>query len=141
MQAPAIPVVFFQLLPEHPKWSTRNMLSLLDQFFAYHPEPCQDRDWARLRGCRLRMFGFRLLMGRGRSVGTLRRSRIVLSYSGATAMPAESSIDWRICASTIGSDCPSSSSTITATGGVREGYQGHQRKVSPEGAFNSIFQL
>ena len=26
------------------------MLSLLDQFFVYHPEPWQDRDWARLSG-------------------------------------------------------------------------------------------
>jgi uncharacterized protein len=42
--------MFFRLRPEHPKYSTRNMLSLLDQFVAYHPEPWQDRDWARLSG-------------------------------------------------------------------------------------------
>ena len=38
--------------------------------------------------CRLRMFGFRLLMGRGCSVGTSRRRQILWSQSGAMAAPA-----------------------------------------------------
>ena len=25
-------------------------MTILDQFFVYHPEPWQDRDWARLSG-------------------------------------------------------------------------------------------
>jgi hypothetical protein len=71
------------------------MLSLLDQFFVYHPEPWQDRDWARLSGLPLEDVWFQAADGARLFVGTLRHRRIVLSYSGATAMPAESSIDWR----------------------------------------------
>lgn len=52
------------MLPEHPKYSTRSMMSLLDQFFVYHPEPWQDRAWARLSGLPFEDVWFRLLMGR-----------------------------------------------------------------------------
>jgi len=39
-------------------------MSLLDQFFVSYLHPWQDRDWPESVGCRWRMSGFRLLMGR-----------------------------------------------------------------------------
>ncbi len=38
-------------------------MSLLDQFFVYHPEPWQDRDWARLSGLQLEEVWFQAADG------------------------------------------------------------------------------
>src|SRR5256885_4724057 len=38
-------------------------MSILDQFFVYHPEPWQDRDWARLSGLPLEEVRFQAVDG------------------------------------------------------------------------------
>jgi hypothetical protein len=138
MQAPTIPVIFFRSLPEHPKCSTRNMMSLLDQFFVYHPEPWQDRNWARLSGWPFEDVWFQAVDG-ARLFGWYAEAQadrpvILWCHDNAGGI----SFNRRTWASSIGLDCPTSSSTIAAIGGVRGG---HQRKALNEGAFNSTLQL
>jgi hypothetical protein len=78
-------------------------MSLLDQFFIYHPHPWEEGDWSAVGGYAVgRMSGFRLAMGRSCSVGMQSSLLLLRSCCGVTAMPATWSIDWTIFVPYIG---------------------------------------
>jgi hypothetical protein len=93
-------------------------MSLFDQFFVYHPEPWQDRDWARLTGLPLEEVWFQAADG-ARLFGwyvEVQADRPVILWCHGNAGRIINRLE--ACASSIGSNCPSSSSTIRAMGGV-----------------------
>ena len=113
-------------------------MSLLDQFFVYHPEPWQDRDWARLSRVPLEDVWFQAADG-ARLFGwyvEAEADRPVILWCYGNAGRIINRLEnlrelYRIGLSVF-------IFNITATGGVREG---HQRKASAKGAFDSTFQL
>ena len=113
-------------------------MGVLDQFFVYHPDPWKDQDWNARSGLPLEEVWFQAADGAGLFGWYVeaQADRPVILWCYGNAGRIINRLEnlrelYRIGLSVF-------IFNITATGGVREG---HQRKASTEGAFNSTFQL